>query len=68
MAVMTESYVIMKQFRGTPDSDAVTASVLADKSLSLGNSTAYILTVFQELFQVYACAYVCTFLNIKFAR
>jgi len=63
-----ESNVIMKLFRGTSNSAAVTASVLADKNLSLGSSTAYILAVFQELFQVYACAYFCTFINLKCTR
>lgn len=65
---MIESNVIMKQFRGTSNSVAVRASVLADKHLSLGNSTAYILAVYQELFQVCACAYICTFLNLKCTR
>lgn len=49
---MIERNVIMKQIRGTSNSVAVTASVLADKNLSLVNSTAYILAVFQELFHV----------------
>lgn len=60
---MIESNVIFKQFRGTSNSVAVTASILADKNLSLNNSTAYILVVFQELFQVYACKCICTLLN-----
>jgi len=49
---MIESNVFMKQIRGTSNSVAVTTSVLADKNLFLGNSTAYILAVFQELFHV----------------
>lgn len=63
---MIAASVIMKQFRGTPNSVAVTASVLADKNLSLGNSAAYILAVFQELTQV--CANICTFLDIKLTK
>jgi hypothetical protein len=65
---MIENNVIMKEFRSTSNSVAVTASVLANKNLSLGNSTAYILAVYQELFQVCACAYICTFVNLKCTR
>jgi len=49
---MTESNVFTKQIRGNSNSVAITISVLADKTLSLGNSTAYILVVFQELFHM----------------
>lgn len=65
---MIESNVIMKQFRGTSNSAAVTTSVLAERNLSVGSSTAYILAVFQELFQVNACAFICTFINLKCTR
>lgn len=65
---MIESSIIMKQLRGTSNSVALTESILADKNLSPGNSTAYIVAVFQELFQLYACASICTFLNLKCTR
>jgi len=41
---MIESNVIMKQFKGPSNSVAFRASDLADKNLSLSNSTAYILS------------------------
>jgi hypothetical protein len=65
---MIESSIIMKQLRGTSNSVAITESILADKNLSPGNSITYILAVFAELFQVYACSSICTFLNLKCTR